>query len=75
MTAVATPTEEAGREALIRRVLDSLVTERQRLRGSAVDPALLEANRLSIVYWQNELVREIGLAHGAGTAAEPPPAA
>ena len=53
------------RQALIGRVLDSLVSERQRLRSSAVEPALLEANRMAIVYWQNELVREIGRAHGA----------
>jgi len=53
------------RQALIGRVLDSLVSERQRLRSSAVEPALLEANRMAIVYWQNELVREIGRAHEA----------
>jgi hypothetical protein len=72
-----TPAEAgaAGRDELIRRVLDSLVAERQRLRSSAVEPALLEANRLAIVYWQNELVREIALAHGSAPAAATPPAA
>ena len=62
------PIETVEREALIRRVLDSLVTERQRLRSRAAEPALLQANRLAIVYWQNELVREIGLSHSTPAA-------
>jgi hypothetical protein len=56
------------RQELIGRVLDSLVSERQRLRGSSVEPALLEANRMAIIYWQNELVREIARAHDAASS-------
>lgn len=40
---------------VIDRVLQSLVAERQHLRQSQCERPLLEANRLAIVYWQNEL--------------------
>jgi hypothetical protein len=43
--------------ASVKRVIDSLVAERQRLRREATDPALLDANRRALTYWQNELVR------------------
>lgn len=48
------------RTATIRRTLDELVLQRQRLRGSANgDAGLLEANRRSIAYWQTELSRAL----------------
>jgi hypothetical protein len=43
----------------IRMVLDSLVRERQALRHRDTDPAALEANRLAIVYWQQELSKRL----------------
>lgn len=67
MTAAATSAQApttTTRGDLIARVLDSLVAERQHLRSSQTERALLEANRLAIVYWQNELVRELGKSHG-----------
>jgi hypothetical protein len=48
--------DTAGR---IRVVLDSLVRERQALRHGGIDPAALEANRISIVYWQQELSKRL----------------
>jgi hypothetical protein len=39
----------------IRRILERLVQERQQLRRSPESDAALEANRLALVYWQNEL--------------------
>ena len=43
----------------IRAVIDALVHERQLLRHTGTDPAALEANRLAIVYWQQELSRRL----------------
>jgi hypothetical protein len=43
----------------IRRILDRLVQERQHLRRTTEDGAALEANRLALVYWQNELQRAL----------------
>jgi len=45
----------------IRRVLASLVRERQGLRRDNADRAALEANRLAIVYWQHALAERITL--------------
>jgi len=45
---------------LIRAILDDLVRQRRRLRSTAAEAGLLEANRLAIVYWQRELVRTTG---------------
>jgi hypothetical protein len=39
----------------IRAILNALVHERQALRHAGTDQAALEANRLAIVYWQQEL--------------------
>ena len=39
----------------LRRVLDHLVLERQRLRGDGADPLALERNRREIVRRQQEL--------------------
>ena len=43
----------------VRSVLSSLVHERQALRYAGTDPAALEANRLAIVYWQQELSKRL----------------
>jgi hypothetical protein len=52
------------RPARIREILDDLVHQRQRLRNSPVEAALLEANRRSIVYWQTELSRALLVERG-----------
>lgn len=46
----------------IRRILDTLVHERQRLRHVGADGPELEANRLAIAYWH----RALGAAEAAG---------
>jgi hypothetical protein len=54
--------DPAGREDAterVRAVLASLVHERQTLRSGRTDRAALEANRLAIVYWQQELSRRL----------------
>ena len=48
--AVASP-----REGRIRAILDDLIRQRQRMRSTETEGGLLEANRLSIVYWQWQL--------------------
>jgi hypothetical protein len=54
-----------GNEAAehIRRILDRLVEERQQLRHSGEDAAALEANRLALVYWQQQLQRALVAEH------------
>jgi hypothetical protein len=54
MSAVGTTT--VGR---IHTILDSLIEERRRLRTGASDGSLLEANRLAIVYWREQLERSV----------------
>lgn len=58
---VASPAlaQQAHTEDRIRTVLDSLVGERQELRRRGTDPAALEANRIGIVYWQQELSKRL----------------
>jgi len=46
---------EHKREGSVRALLADLIRQRQRLEATATDPDLLAANRLSIVYWQQEL--------------------
>jgi hypothetical protein len=48
---------DAVRESRIRALLDELIRQRRRLENSSDDRGLLEANRLSIVYWQWQLAR------------------
>ena len=48
---------QANTEDRIRVVLDSLVRERQELRRRGTDQPALEANRVGIIYWQQELSR------------------
>jgi hypothetical protein len=49
------PAGRADTAERIRAILNTLVRERQTLRHAGTDPAALEANRLAIVYWQQEL--------------------
>lgn len=57
----AAAAEPAARTDRIREILKDLIRQRQLLRlgGTASESVLLEANRLSIVYWQTELAREL----------------
>jgi hypothetical protein len=53
----------------LQRVIDALVSERQALRSSGADHATIEANRISLVYWQQELARVLiagAQAHATG---------
>jgi|SRR5581483_958870 len=52
---VSAPGSATAREARIHEILDGLFRERRALRTTALDRGLLEANRLSIVYWQHQL--------------------
>ena len=51
----------------IRRILDTLVHERQRLRSSGASGPELEANRLAIAYWH----RALGTAESSGATRVP----
>ena len=53
------PVDQADTAERIRAVLNSLVHERQALRHAGADQAALEANRLAIVYWQQELSKRL----------------
>ena len=62
MAVVETSPDAAGRAGnadRVRAVLASLVHERQALRYAGTDRAALEANRLAIVYWQQELSKRL----------------
>jgi hypothetical protein len=48
---------------VIEEIIRKLVDERQRLRRCKTDAATLEANRLSIVYWQSQLSRSLLAQH------------
>jgi hypothetical protein len=64
---VATEVLSELRTKTIRGILDQLVLQRQRLRGSAErDAGLLEANRRGIAYWQAELSRALLAERGHG---------
>jgi hypothetical protein len=52
--------EQADTVDRIRAVINFLVGERQTLRLAGSDRTALEANRLSIVYWQQELSKRLG---------------
>jgi hypothetical protein len=41
----------------VQAILESLIDERRRLRGDRDDASLLEANRIAIIYWQQQLER------------------
>jgi hypothetical protein len=59
----------------IRRILDAAVSERQRLRVERAGRAVLEANRLAIVYWQSRLGKELARAGVSGRREETIPPA
>ena len=46
-----------SREAKIHEILDDLFRDRRGLLATKGDEGLLEANRLSIVYWEHQLAR------------------
>jgi hypothetical protein len=52
-----------------RAILNDLIRQRQRMQGTDCDRELLEANRLAIVFWQQELRRAIEAQHGRQRAA------
>jgi len=56
------PAESDESVETIRGILDTLVSQRQRLRAFG-DTQALEANRLAIVYWQQALSRLLFDAH------------
>jgi hypothetical protein len=52
-----------------RAILNDLIRQRQRMQGTDCERSLLEANRLAIVFWQQELRRAIDAKHGRERAA------
>jgi hypothetical protein len=58
----------ADREGRIRLILDDLIRQRRRIEQTRADEGLRQANRLSIVYWQWQLSRELA-EPGDGDAA------
>ena len=52
-----------------RTILSDLIRQRQRMQGTDCDKDLLEANRLAIVFWQQELRRAIKATQGRARAA------
>ena len=64
VAASSAPADQADTAERVRAVLTSLVHERQVLRRAGTDPAALEANRLSIVYWQQELSKRLIATRG-----------
>jgi hypothetical protein len=52
-----------------RAILNDLIRQRQQLQGTDCDRGLLEANRLAILFWQQELRRAIAAKHGKERAA------
>jgi len=52
-----------------RAILNDLIRQRQRMQGTDCDRSLFEANRLAIVFWQQELRRAIDAKHDRERAA------
>ena len=52
-----------------RAILNDLIRQRQQMQGTDCDRNLLEANKLAIVFWQQELRRAIDAKHGRERAA------
>ncbi len=57
--ALPEPADQPDPVDRIRGILNSLVLERQALRRFGTDHAALEANRLAIVYWQQEFSQHL----------------
>ena len=55
--------EPTARETKIRAILDDLIRQRHAIEARGADEGLRQANRLGIVYWQQELRRAV--AHDA----------
>jgi hypothetical protein len=53
----AGPAEPSARESKIRSILDDLMHQRRAIEARGADEGLRQANRLGIVYWQQELRR------------------
>jgi hypothetical protein len=67
MTTFASSHPSVGR---IHAILDNLIQERHRLRRDRSELPLLEANRLAIIYWQQELSRALAASQDAGARDE-----
>jgi hypothetical protein len=59
VVALPEPADQPNPVDRIRGILNSLVLERQALRHSGTDQSALEANRLAIVYWQQEFSQHL----------------
>jgi hypothetical protein len=46
-----------------RQIISRLAREREQLRRAGADPQALEANRLSLAYWQAEVDRALAAAY------------
>jgi hypothetical protein len=46
-----------------RQIIQRLVLEREQLRRDGAEPQTLEANRLSLAYWQAQVNRSLIAAH------------
>ena len=69
------PAAAPGHSERIREILDNLVRHRQSLRRDQEhDRLLLQANRLSIVYWQGRLAQALLEEHGGVERAGSSPA-
>jgi hypothetical protein len=58
--------EAAVTSERIQSILDDLIRQRQRWRSGGVEPGLLEANRLGIVYWRRRLARALSVERPHG---------
>lgn len=61
-------TAESGSVAAARSILNDLIRQRHRMQATDPDRGLLEANRLAIVYWQQQLLRAIEAEHDRARA-------
>jgi hypothetical protein len=59
-----------GSAGRIHAILESLIGERKRLERGPREASLVEANRMAISYWQDQLERR---AHTSSTASRHPP--
>jgi polyhydroxyalkanoate synthesis regulator phasin len=53
------PVTEGVSTETARAILNDLIRQRKRMQGTDAERNLLEANRLAIVFWQQELRRAI----------------
>jgi len=62
----ANAAEPTARERKIRAILDDLIRQRHAIEARGADEGLRQANRLGIVYWQQELRRAVARDTPAG---------